>query len=151
MEHDGNFDDWWSQHEDFYLQRDITRSEFQEYPYSNGFNKGDIMILLGSNPEKLERGDVLVFWSGKPYPIIHRIVAIDLNPVNGDRVFQTKGDFNRDQVRQPPILDETNIGEEQVLGRAVARIPFLGYVKIWAVGLRDYLAYKLFGLAPAPL
>ncbi|GAG48810.1 unnamed protein product, partial [marine sediment metagenome] len=32
-------------------------------------------------------------------------------------------------------LDETNIDEEQYLGKAVVRVPLLGYVKIWFVEL----------------
>lgn len=140
MEHEGSFNDWWALHEDFYLRNEISKETFQEYPFKNGFNKGDIMILIGSKPEKLERGDILVFWSQKPYPIIHRITTISVDEDTGERYFETKGDHNRDQVRQPPVLDETKILENQVVGKAVLRIPYLGYVKIWFVDLISNLA-----------
>ena len=32
-------------------------------------------------------------------------------------------------------LDETDINEEYVIGKAVVRIPLLGYIKIWFVEL----------------
>ncbi len=130
MEHEGNFDEWWMVHEEFYLKNNISKEEFLDFPFKNGFNKGDIMILVGEHPEQIKRGEILVFWSGKPYPIIHRVTKI-----NEQTVFETKGDNNRDQVRQAPVLDETNIQAEQIVGKAVARIPYLGYVKIWFVEL----------------
>ena len=137
MEHDGSFTTWWQGQEQFYLRHNITEREFKEYPFKNGFDKGDIMILVGTAPEKFARGQILVFWSGKPYPIIHRIVEIRTQ--GGERVFSTKGDHNADQVKMAPILDETDIGEEQVIGRAVVRIPYLGYVKILFVDLINLL------------
>lgn len=135
MEHDGSFDSWWASQEDFYLQNEITKEQFLEYPFKNGFNKGDIMVLVGVKEEKLERGDILVFWSGKPFPIIHRVIKIWVDEDTGERFFETKGDHNRNQVQQPPVLDETRILPEQIVGKAVLRIPYLGYVKIWFVDL----------------
>lgn len=135
MEHEGSFDEWWAVHEDFYLRNEITKDQFLEFPFKNGFNKGDIMILVGEHPEQIKRGEILVFWSGKPYPIIHRVTKVGVSEESGERFFQTKGDNNRDQVRQPPVLDETNIQSDQIVGKAVMRIPYLGYVKIWFVEL----------------
>ena len=131
MEHPGTFDEWWAVHEDFYLRNEISRTEFEEFPFRNGFNKGDIMIIFGVDPPDIKRGDILVFWSGKPYPIIHRVTKVWVDEETGERPYQTKGDNNRDQVRQPPVLDETDVRVEQIVGRAAFRIPYLGYVKIW--------------------
>lgn len=131
MEQPGSFDDWWAVHEDFYLQQQITKQQFREFPFSNGFNKGDIMILRGAPHERVARGDVLVFWSGKPYPIIHRVVKVDVHPQSGEIFYETKGDNNRDQVVDF-YLDETRILPEQVVGKAVGRVPYLGYVRVWA-------------------
>lgn len=135
MEQPGTFDEWWAVHEDFYLQNEITKEQFREFPFPNGFNKGDIMLLVGVDEANLERGDILVFWSGKPFPIIHRTTKIWVDEQTGERYFETKGDNNRNQVQQPPVLDETRIYPEQVVGKAVFRIPFLGYVKIWFTDL----------------
>jgi signal peptidase I len=88
--------------------------------------------------DELEVGDIIVFSSGKPYPIIHRIVATQME--NGDVSYVTKGDNNP----QPIVsfdLNEENVQEEQLLGKAVFRIPFVGYLKLLVV---DGLA--LFGV-----
>lgn len=139
MEHEGSFDEWWAVHEDFYLRNEITKDQFLEFPFKNGFNKGDIMILVGEHPEQIKRGEILVFWSGKSYPIIHRVTKVWIDEETGNRFFETKGDHNRDQVRQPPVLDETNIHTDQIVGKAVIRIPYLGYVKIWFVELLNLI------------
>lgn len=132
MEHDGTFEHWWNapavcsvancRQKDWYRQNGITEQEFKTFIFKNGFNKGDIMVLVGTPPEKIEVGDVIVFSSTKPYPIIHRVVDID---ENGARVFTTKGDHNPNTGP-----DDLDINEKNVLGRAVFRIPFLGWVKI---------------------
>lgn len=143
MEHDGSFDDWWAIQEDFYLKNQITKEEFQQFPFTNGFNKGDIMILVGVKPEAVNVGDILVFWSGKAYPIIHRATRVWVDEDTGERFYETKGDHNRNQVQQPPILDETRVSTYQVVGKAVARIPYLGYVKIWFVSLIELLTGRM--------
>lgn len=132
MEHDGSFDDWWSSQEKWYLDNDISRDQFVNFNFKNGFNKGDIMILYGRKPRDIKVGEVIVFRSKRPDPIIHRVVK--KWGVNGEYYFQTKGDHNIDSIRSRE-LDETNINEEQYLGKAVIRIPLLGYIKIWFVEL----------------
>ena len=62
-------------------------------------------------------------------PIIHRIVDTGLGPDN-KYYFQTKGDHNADSGSF-----ELMIPEDIVLGKAVFRLPWLGYVKIWFVNL----------------
>lgn len=134
MEHDQSFDAWWSSQEDLYLQFNITKQQFTEFPMRSGFNKGDIIILLGAKPEKLANGQIIVYWGGKEYPIIHRIVAVGQNR-DGTRYFQTKGDHNLGQIVNPPYLDEHHVPADQIVGRAVLRVPYLGWVKIWFVEL----------------
>lgn len=133
MEHEpSNFDAWWAENEDFYLRHNITRFEFLTYPFRNGFNKGDIMILTGKGPDALERGEVIVYWSRKPYPIIHRYIGT--NPEGETVYLMSKGDNNADMAVSFD-LDERRIHPENLLGTAFFRIPYLGYVKIWAVDL----------------
>jgi signal peptidase I len=134
MEHHQPFDQWWASNEDYYLALNITKAEFEKYDFKNGFNRGDIMILVGKKPADIQVGEVIVFQSKKPYPIIHRVVKKDNMSM---WVFQTKGDNNKAQIRDAE-LDETRVLEKQLLGKAVIRVPWLGYVKIWFVDLLDF-------------
>lgn len=144
MEHDGGFDEWWNSpaicsdnpfntsrctQAEWYKMRGIDEEEFSKFPFNNGFNKGDIMILKGVDAEKLKVGDIIVFQSGMNYPIIHRVVE-------KNDVIQTKGDHNQAQIVNTK-LDERYVTSDELIGKAWFRIPWLGYVKIWFVdGLR---------------
>jgi signal peptidase I len=122
MQHGGSFDSWWDNAHPWYDNNNITLSEFNNFDFRNGFDKGDIILLVGSKPENINVGDVVVYSSDiAPYPIIHRVVGKE--KVNNKFVFTTKGDHN--QGPDPLVL------ETQVLGRAVFRIPLLGWVKVW--------------------
>lgn len=130
MEHDGNFASWWGAQQRWYAAQGITEADFQQYPFRNGFRKGDIMVLVGRPPETLRIGDVIVFASAlRPEPIIHRIVGRASHPAFGT-IFQTKGDHNAETF---PF--EQQITPPMIYGRALFRIPLLGYVKIIAVEL----------------
>ncbi len=124
MEHNGvDFDTWWAENGGFYIERGISEEMFREFRFQNGFNKGDIMVLHGPEPQDIKEGDVIVF-ANQP-PIIHRVVDRDYQE---SFLFTTKGDNNRIIL---PV--ERNIPEENVLGAAWVRVPLLGYVKIWFV------------------
>jgi hypothetical protein len=127
MEHDGS--SWWAGQQLYYQQFNISEKEFQTFRFKNGFNKGDIMVLIGKNPSDLGVGDVIVFNGGRSDPIIHRIIKKWSE--NGNLFFQTKGDHN--QMSMAGL--EQKIPESQVIGKAVVRIPYLGYIKIWFVDL----------------
>lgn len=134
MEHDGDFATWWQSdayclgkpctQKDWYALYGIHEENFQQYSFKNGFNKGDIMILVGIEPKNIKIGDVLVFSNQQSDPIIHRVVAIE-----GDNetefTFQTKGDHNADSGEM-----DKGIQEQKIIGKAMMRIPFLGWVKI---------------------
>lgn len=137
MEHDGSFDQWWQDQSDWYRDYNISREQFEEFPYVNGFNKGDIMILRGQDPENIELGEILVFDSEKPNPIIHRVVQ--KWQADGQWRFQTKGDHNKDSIAGSSV-GETDISQERVIGKAVVRVPFLGWIKIIFV---DYIVRPL--------
>ena len=120
MEHNSN--NWWEKNKDWYLENNITEEQLNSF--SNGFNKGDIMILKNGAPEKLKEGDVIVYsTSSASNPIIHRIVQIWQE--NDQYYFQTKGDNNKEQ-----LSFEKKISEDQIEGKAIIKIPFLGWVKI---------------------
>jgi signal peptidase I len=141
MEHNEPLDTWWNKHEDLYLRYNITRQEYLTYPMQKGFDKGDIIVLVGVASDEVKRGDIIVYWGGRAYPIIHRVVGID--QVGAYRYYATKGDNNLGQIIEPN-LDERHIPYERpcaegtcsiVLGKAVVRIPWLGWVKIGFVDL----------------
>jgi signal peptidase I len=129
MEHDGSFDQWWTSQavcgteictqEEFYDQFDISKEVFKEFRFANGFNKGDVMVLVGT--KGIEVGDTVVFFSRDGRPIIHRVV--DLDPL------QTKGDHNVAQIADS-FINEKDVSQHPLIGKAAVRIPFIGYVKI---------------------
>ncbi len=96
------------------------------------FYKGDILIIQGVQDHKdylgfLEIGDVIVFSvEGREIPIVHRIKEI-----NPDGSFQTWGDACTDQHSF-----EKHIETEQIHGKVIMIIPYLGWVKI---GVTEYI------------
>jgi len=100
----------------------------------NGFNKGDIIVLKGEDPGDLAVGDIIVFQSSRPDPIIHRIVK--KWDVGGVYYFQTKGDHNENSYAS---LGEDEIHEDRIIGKAIIRAPFLGWIKIGAVKLLNVI------------
>ena len=136
MEHNMNFEEWWEENKDWYMENGINEEDFETSSFRNGFNKGDIMVLVGKDAENIEVGNVIVFRSSKKDPIIHRVVKKFED--DNDIYFQTKGDNNEDSIKND-ALDETNIREDVIIGKAVLRVPFLGYIKIWFVDALKFL------------
>ena len=125
MEHNEmKFDDWWDKNNNWYVDNGINLDQFEKFSLKNGFNKGDIMILAGRDAENIAIGDVIVFRSNRKDPIIHRVVK---KTESGN--LQTKGDNNKDSIKNS-LLDETDISEDRIIGKAVLKIPYLGYIKI---------------------
>lgn len=126
-------DSWLDRHESKYGEMDITKDDFQEFILRRGFNKGDILFIIGANPEKLKVGDVILFNSqNKKNPVIHRIIKIEER--DGEKIFTTMGD-NNDQILTPHNnaagIDEREIKKEQIVGKAMFRIvPWFGWVKL---------------------
>lgn len=133
MSHDafifGEFDSWWldSSNSEWYLDRSINMSEASRWSLKSGFEKGDIIMLVGVSPQNLEVGDVIVFDAGQTNPIIHRIIGITVGR-DGSLVFSTKGDNNIDMIPQ-----DRNISEDKVIGKALIKVPKLGWVKLLLV------------------
>ena len=146
MEHNSGFGEWWQNGGKWYEQNGIKKDDFNEFRFKNGFNKGDIMVLRGRKAKHIKTGDVVVFWSSKRDPIIHRVVK--KWQAGNTYYFQTKGDnykTNPTSIKSA-FLDETNVSKEQIVGNAVLRIPLLGYIKIWFVEIinifKDVLVQK---------
>ena len=140
MEHQQDFDFWWGTQalcnksyctqKEYYNSISITEQQFKEFSFKNGFNKGDIMFLIGQKPKNIKIGDVIVFKSNRADPIIHRV--IDVWYENDQYHFRTKGDNNPRSFQE---IHETDITEDRVIGKSIIRVPFLGWVKIGFVEL----------------
>lgn len=136
MYHQGNifsnYDQWFQRHESKYSQIDIIKSQFNGFTFKKGFDKGDILFIIGVKPEKLKIGDIIIFSSGtKGTPIIHRI--IEIKKQGDEYIFSTIGDNNNAQIVPPNQynIDESNIKSGQIVGKAVVRIaPYLGWIKL---------------------
>ena len=115
---------WWDAgNGEWYEERNIILPEAEDWRFSWGMDKGDIVVVYGEDTDDLEVGDVVIFNAGQANPIIHRIV--DIREENGTRIFSTKGDNNTGQ-----LTFEKNIGENQIIGKAVLRVNKVGWVKL---------------------
>ncbi len=144
MEHDGTFDQWWASQAncnekrctqgEYYGYFGIDKFKFREFPFKNGFNTGDIMILYRADGVKV--GDVIVYRTNyQKEPIIHRVIKIDKNNQtdrNNQIYYTTKGDHNYNAYNF-----ESKISQDQLLGKALFRVPYLGYIKIGFVKLLE--------------
>jgi hypothetical protein len=130
MYHEGNFfsdfDEWFERHERKYDRKRIEYEDFLGFPFKKGFNKGDILFIIGADAEDLEIGDVIVFQGNQKNPIIHRIIDKNVNKDDGRIYFSTIGDNNNGQLQE-----EDKIYETQIIGKAVFRIaPYVGWGKL---------------------
>ena len=137
MIHDGNFDNFWDKKGLWYDLENITKEEFSEFKFKNGLGIGDIVIIKGY--ENYSVGEIIVFSVPEEKPVIHRIVEIQTKCVNIEParediskvdysdcyIIRTKGDANTGQLKA-----ELNITKEMVFGKAVFRIPKIGYIKL---------------------
>ena len=131
MEHFEDFDKWWQSQENIYKKFFINKTDAESWPLKNGLKKGDIVIIFGKNPEKIKQGNIIVFRAGGTKALIHRVVDVEKfvssegNVTKTEIVFSTKGDNNIGQLES-----ERTIKENQVEGVALARIPYLGWLKL---------------------
>jgi len=119
MEHQGSFEQFWNIKGSWYEGNNISRETFSNFSFIEGLNKGDIIVLSGKKDYSI--GDIIVFnVATQTTPIIHRIVAIN------EGIYFTKGDNNAYQIPQ-----DLNIEKAQIISRAVGKIPWLGWVKLF--------------------
>lgn len=85
----------------------------------------DGIVIQRMEVDKLEKGDIISFLSSDPryqgVIITHRIIGIEKSQ-SGDYLFRTKGDNNH-------IEDSSLVKEEDIYGKVVFNIPFLGYIR----------------------
>lgn len=89
------------------------------WDFQNGFSKGDVIFVVGA--DDVDVGDVIIFNGGARYPLIHRIIE------DGE-TYATKGDNYRTNSQQ--LNSEKKISEEELVGKALFRVPAIGWVKL---------------------
>ena len=131
MDHNNDFDRWWSSKIDIYKDYDFTKSDFQEFPFKKGINKGDLIISTGIKKEDIEIGDVIIY---KPKDgncfkgltsdntIIHRVVRID------DEIY-TMGDSVNNNMEDVDSNEKSCIGN--IEGKAILALPLLGNPRLF--------------------
>lgn len=86
------------------------------------YHLGAIIYVQDVAPETLKTGDVITYLLNNDTVTTHRIVAVEPDAEDPTVLrFRTKGDANR-------IEDPNPVHEENVVGKVVATIPYLGYV-----------------------
>jgi len=99
---------YWAICGSWYSSVNVTLDQFREFPYKNGFNTGDIMILWGKRPKDIDVGDVIVYQGSRADPIIHR--AVQKWEKDDEYFFKAKGDHNRDSNH-----DEFEISSDRLI------------------------------------
>ena len=82
---------------------------------------GDIAIIQKCNANDVNVGDIIEYQM-EGYTVIHRI--IEKKQRNGEYYFITKGDNNG-------YPDRVEVREEQLIGKVIFKVRFLGYPAIW--------------------
>lgn len=132
-----SFDNYWKACGSWYEEQGITKEQFQDFPFNQGFNKGDVIVLWRAH--NVEVGDILIFQGQLPQPIIHRVVKVWEE--EGKHYYQTKGDHNPGTISGPN--GEEKISEERIYGKGVLRLPYLGWVKIIFVELVRFFGWNI--------
>ena len=103
---------------------------------------GDLVIIQGTNPEVIANETIIVFYvpghyGEDSYRIVHRVIKVV--QIENQPAFETKGDNN-------PVSDYYRWGyipADFVVGRVVARIPYVGLV---AMKMREPVGIALIAL-----
>ena len=96
---------------------------------------GSVVVIKLANPENLKIGDIICFQLSQPTSITHRIINIT------EEGFITKGDANEDP-------DTWIVKNENVIGKAVFTVPFIGYLGYLA---RTPIGFLLLIVIPASI
>lgn len=114
-----SIDEYWNICGNWYESNNISKDVFKSFIFKDGLTVGDMILVYGGNNANV--GDIIIFDTNvRKYPIIHRIYKL-----NDDGTFLTKGDNNEYPDNWDPRLNKNNIH-----GKAVLKIPLLGWVKI---------------------
>jgi len=115
--HEDGFDNTFES--DVYGDFGISIEDTANWIFQNGFSKGDVIFVVGA--KNIEVGDVIIFNGGAQHPLIHRVVK-------ADEIYSTKGDNYKTNAKQ--LDSEKSISEEQLIGKALFKVPFIGWAKL---------------------
>jgi len=104
---------------DVYGDYGLSLADTGNWIFQNGFSKGDVIFVVGAR--NVEVGDVIIFNGGAQHPLIHRVVE-------ADETYSTKGDNYKTNAKQ--LGSEESISGEQVIGKALFKVPFVGWAKL---------------------
>jgi hypothetical protein len=102
-----------------YEDNGLSLEDTKNWDFQNGLKKGDVIFVVGA--KNLEVGDVIIFNGGANHPLIHRLISTD-------EKYSTKGDNYKTNSGQ--LASEKNIPEEAMIGKALFRIPYVGWAKL---------------------
>ncbi len=102
-----------------FYQKGVDTSNF---PLQGGFERGDLLLIRGTDPTEIKLGDVIVYRRGSDL-IVHRVVEIRADNAN-NLMFITKGDANM-------WFDSPPVRSDQIVGKVLFVIPKLGWPSIW--------------------
>ena len=97
----------------------ISIEDSENWIFQNGFSKGDVIFVVGA--KNVVVGDVIIFNGNSRYPLIHRVVS-------SGNSYATKGDNYITNNNQ--LSSEKNIIKDQVIGKALFKVPFVGWAKL---------------------
>ncbi|MGC8940483.1 MAG: hypothetical protein ACP5JY_00365 [Candidatus Nanoarchaeia archaeon] len=127
-----DFDNWWEANKAWYLERNITKEQFQAFPFKDGFKKGDVFVVRGI--KNISVGDVIIYTiPSQKDPIIHRVVN------KSEDYYETKGDANQGQFGFEKVVLPS-----QIKGKAVIKIPYLGWIKVGLFEIVSKIKSKIF-------
>jgi len=115
--HDAGFENTFTS--PIYEKYGINIADTSGWDFPNGFSKGDLIFVVRA--KDIEVGDVIVFHGGAANPLIHRVVETG-------ETYSTKGDNYVTNSKQLP--SELNIREDQIIGKALFRVPVVGWAKL---------------------
>jgi len=121
----------------FAMTTDMPVVAVESYSMVPVFYKGDILVLQGVQDGDYEVGDIVVFSvPQRGTPVVHRIMKM-----NPDGSYVTKGDANNGHIdfRDESgniIYSEQHVERQDVHGRVLVIVPYLGWVKI---GMMQYV------------
>lgn len=118
-----NFEKWWETNKEWYESNEVSKSQIEESSIKNGISRGDLMIIKKETEYKI--GDIIVFSDATTKdPLVNRVIS--------ENPYQTKGDNNPRQLTKENNqggIDETNIEEENIIGKVSLKVPFVGRTK----------------------
>ncbi len=89
-------------------------------------NIGDAVVYETFDEQIIQEGDIIIYSKTEDVMIVHRVV--DIQRINGQTRYFTKGDANED-------LDYGYVTESELQGVVLGKVPYIGHPSLWLRGL----------------